>query len=211
MRGLVTHLRYVCLLQQGARARDEWAFSPEEIARLQAQANQLSDAQVVRGLDLLSDAQVRIRHGGADPRLQLELVAARLSRPALDPSTAALAARLEALEAGRPAPPRPPAAAPAAAGPAPRPPPPAPPRAPEADAPAPDPAAEPAPDAAAPEPPAAVAPAPEPRARADPGRPRALRAARGPRCSTSSSARRRPPGGSWTGRGRPAWTRARWR
>ena len=101
IRGLVNHLRYVCLLQQGARPRDEWAFSPEEIARLQAQANQLPDAQVVRGLDLLADAQVRIRHGGADPRLQLELVAARLSRPALDPATAALAARVEALEAGR--------------------------------------------------------------------------------------------------------------
>ena len=107
LRGLVNHLRYVCLLQQGARPRDEWAFSPEEIARLQAQANQLPDAQVVRGLDLLADAQVRIRHGGADPRLQLELVAARLSRPALDPATAALAARVEVLEAGR---------APAAAG-----------------------------------------------------------------------------------------------
>ena len=84
IRGLVSHLRYVCLLQQGARPRDEWAFSPEEVARLQAQANQLPDAQVVRGLDLLADAQVRIRHGGADPRLQMELVAARLSRPALD-------------------------------------------------------------------------------------------------------------------------------
>ncbi len=107
MRGLINHLRHVCLLQQGARPRDEWAFAPEEIARLQAQANQLADAQVVRGLDLLADAQVRIRHGGADPRLQLELVAARLSRPALDPSVAALAARIDALEAGRPAaPPR---------------------------------------------------------------------------------------------------------
>ena len=112
MRGLVNHLRYVCLLQQGARPRDEWAFAPEEVARLQAQANQLSDAQVVRGLDLLADAQVRIRHGGADPRLQLELVAARLSRPALDASAQALAARVEALEAGRPAAPRPAAAAP---------------------------------------------------------------------------------------------------
>ena len=102
LRGLVTHLRYVCLLQQGARPRDEWAFSPEEVARLQAQANQLPDAQVVRGLDLLADAQVRIRHGGADPRLQLELVAARLSRPALDATAAGLAARVEALEAGAP-------------------------------------------------------------------------------------------------------------
>ena len=101
MRGLVNHLRYLCLLQQGARPRDEWSFSPEEIARLQAQANQLPDAQVVRGLDLLSDAQLRIRHGGADPRLQLELVAARLARPALDASAGALAARVEALESRR--------------------------------------------------------------------------------------------------------------
>ena len=102
MRGLVGHLRYVCLLQQGARPRDEWSFSPEEVARLQAQANQLPDAQVVRGLDLLSDAQLRIRHGGADPRLQLELVAARLARPALDASAGALAARVEALESAAP-------------------------------------------------------------------------------------------------------------
>jgi DNA polymerase III subunit gamma/tau len=116
IRGIVAHLRYVCLLQQGARPRDEWAFSPEEIARLQAQANQLPASQVVHGLDLLADAQVRIRHGGADPRLQLELVAARLSRPALDASAAALAARVEALEAGTPRgaalAPAPPAAAP---------------------------------------------------------------------------------------------------
>ncbi len=148
MRGLVTHLRYVCLLQQGARTRDEWAFAPEEIARLQAQANQLSDAQVVRALDLLADAQVRIRHGGADPRLQLELVAARLSRPALDPVPAALEARIAALEAGRPAAAPPPAPAPPAPVAAPPPPPP----------PAPDPvAAEPVP---APEPPPAAPPAP---------------------------------------------------
>lgn len=171
LRGLVTHLRYVCLLQQGARTRDEWAFSSEEIARLQAQANQLSDAQVVRGLELLSDAQVRIHHGHADPRLQLELVAARLSRPALDPSTAALAARLEALEAGRPAapvtlaaPPPPPAAAPVSA-------PPAAPVAAEVTSPAPPPApdpessdldADPGPEGPPPPPPAPVAAAPEP-------------------------------------------------
>ena len=49
--------------------------------------------QVVHGLDLLADAQVRIRHGGADLRLRLELVAARLSRPALDATAAALASR----------------------------------------------------------------------------------------------------------------------
>ena len=74
MRGLITHLRYTCLLQQGAQAREEWALAPEELDRLHAQANQLSPVQVVRAIDLLADAQVRIRHGQADPRIQLELV-----------------------------------------------------------------------------------------------------------------------------------------
>ncbi|MDA3005425.1 MAG: DNA polymerase III subunit gamma/tau [Actinomycetota bacterium] len=83
MRGLITHLRYACLLQQGAQAREDWALSPEELDRLHAQANQLSPSQVVRAIDLIADAQVRIRHGQADPRIQLELVAAKLSNPAL--------------------------------------------------------------------------------------------------------------------------------
>jgi DNA polymerase III subunit gamma/tau len=100
MRALVSHLRLACLLQQGAHPRDEWALAPEELDRLRAQAGQLPAAQVVRALDLLADAQVRIRHGGADPRLQLELAAAKLGRPALDPGMAALAARLERLERG---------------------------------------------------------------------------------------------------------------
>jgi DNA polymerase-3 subunit gamma/tau len=104
LRGLVTQLRYVMLLQQGAHPREEWALAPEEIDRLRVQANHLSTAQVVRALDLLADAQVRIIHGQADTRLQLELVTAKLGRPALDPSVQALAGRIEALEAGRPAP-----------------------------------------------------------------------------------------------------------
>lgn len=83
MRGLITHLRYACLLQQGAQAREDWALSPEELDRLHAQANQLSPSQVIRAIDLIADAQVRIRHGQADPRIQLELVAAKLSNPAL--------------------------------------------------------------------------------------------------------------------------------
>jgi DNA polymerase-3 subunit gamma/tau len=147
LRGLVTHLRYVCLLQQGAEPREEWAFSPDEVGQLENQANRLSPARVVRGLDLLADAQVRIRHGGADPRLQLELVAAKLGRPALDPSATALEARLEALERGAP---------PAAADPRPR-------------RPAADPPPEPAGGSDAPEPPPAAAPAePVPAPRPEP-------------------------------------------
>jgi len=108
IRGLVAHLRYVCLLQQGAHPSEDWAYSNEELERLRGQANQLPPARVIRGIDLIADAQVRIRHGQADPRIQLELVAAKLSRPAFDPSLQALVGRIEALERGLPAP-RPPA------------------------------------------------------------------------------------------------------
>ncbi len=103
MRGLITHLRYACLLQQGAQAREEWALAPEELDRLHAQANQLSPTQVVRAIDLIGDAQVRIRHGQADPRIQLELVAAKLSRPYLDAGIEGVATRVERLERGAPA------------------------------------------------------------------------------------------------------------
>ncbi len=101
IRGLVTHLRYLCLLQQGAHPREDWAYSPEELDRLRAQANHLPPARVVRGLDLIADAQVRIRHGQADPRIQMELVAAKLAQPALDATVQALAGRIEALERGQ--------------------------------------------------------------------------------------------------------------
>ena len=102
VRSLANHLRLVCLLQQGAEAREEWAHTAEEIDRLRTQANHLGASQVVRGLDLIGDAQVRIRHGGADPRLQLELIAAKLARPVSDDGIQALAARLERLERGLP-------------------------------------------------------------------------------------------------------------
>ncbi len=101
MRGLVTHLRHVCLLQQGAQVREEWALAADDLDRLRAQANQLSPMQVVRAIDLLAEAQVRIRHGQAEPRIQLELVAAKLARPFLDPGLEGIAVRVDALERGR--------------------------------------------------------------------------------------------------------------
>jgi DNA polymerase-3 subunit gamma/tau len=78
MRALVSHLRHILLLQQGAAPREDWGFSEQDLAALTAHAEGLAEAQVIAALDLLADAQVRIRHGGADSRLQLELVAAKL-------------------------------------------------------------------------------------------------------------------------------------
>ena len=219
MLGLVTHLRYVCLLQQGARARDEWAFSPEEIARLQAQANQLSDAQVVRG------ARPALRRPRAHPprRRRPAAAAGAGGRPPQPPG-----ARPE--HRGPRRPPGGPRGRPPGrrAPPAPRPPPPpAPPpaagrrRAPEPPPPPIDaapPVAEvpeyipPPKPVFAPPPVAEAPPEPEPVARRRspttpsprcPRRPRArwppptssTSSGSGPRCSRSSSARRRPRAG----------------
>lgn len=101
IRGLITHLRYVCLLQQGAHPSDDWAYSSDELDRLRGQANQVAPSRVLRGIDLIADAQIRIRHGQADPRIQLELAVAKLSQPAYDESVQSLVARIEALERGR--------------------------------------------------------------------------------------------------------------
>ncbi len=123
IRGLITHLRYVCLLQQGAHPSDDWAYSSDELERLRGQANQVPPSRILRGIDLIADAQIRIRHGQADPRIQLEVVVAKLSQSGYDESVKALVARIEALERGRggaPVPaPAPVPASPAAAPPAP--------------------------------------------------------------------------------------------
>ncbi len=114
IRSLITHLRYLCLLQQGAHPTDDWAYSSDELERLRGQANQLPPSRVLRGIDLIADAQIRIRHGQADPRIQLEIVAAKLAQPMYDDSTKALVSRIEALERGGvTGPARTPAAAPA--------------------------------------------------------------------------------------------------
>ncbi len=123
IRGLITHLRYLCLLQQGAHPSDGWAYSADELERLRGQANQVPPSRVLRGIDLIADAQIRIRHGQADPRIQLEVVVAKLAQSGYDESVKALVARIEALERGRGVtPPPPPAAAtPAPVAPAPAP------------------------------------------------------------------------------------------
>ncbi|MDH3226979.1 MAG: DNA polymerase III subunit gamma/tau [Thermoleophilia bacterium] len=105
MRALVTHLRYILLLQQGAEPREEWGLGEQDLAAITAQAQNLSDQQVITGLDLMADAQVRIRHGGADSRLQLELVAAKLGRPGTRPALAvAPGAGTATTQAPRPSP-----------------------------------------------------------------------------------------------------------
>jgi len=153
VRELESHARELLAVQVLGAVPAELRLTPERDARLAAQAGALSRQDVVRLLDLLSDALEALANG-ANARIQLELALVKAAAPEVDPSTRALLARIDRLEAqlGGGAP----AAAPAAGAPAPAAEVPPPPR-PEPPAPDPDPApAEPAPD---PEPPA---PDPEP-------------------------------------------------
>jgi DNA polymerase III gamma/tau subunit len=72
-------------------------LTDETRERLRAQANQLSEATVLRLCDLLAIAVDDMRQGG-DPRLPLELALVKVTRPAADLERESLAYRLEQLE-----------------------------------------------------------------------------------------------------------------
>jgi DNA polymerase-3 subunit gamma/tau len=96
---------------------EELRVTPERDERLRAQAQALGGTDVVRLLDLVS-AALEATANGAQARIQLELVLIKAAAPEVDPSTAALLARIERLEAALRGGERPrevkPAAAPAA-------------------------------------------------------------------------------------------------
>jgi DNA polymerase III gamma/tau subunit len=104
---------------------EELRVTPERDERLIAQAQALAGTDIVRLLDLVS-AALEATANGAQARIQLELVLIKATAPEVDPSAAALLARIERLEAAlagaRPAPAPPSRPAPKANGgdPAPR-------------------------------------------------------------------------------------------
>jgi DNA polymerase-3 subunit gamma/tau len=86
----------------GGTVAPEISLTPEHDARLSAQAQQIGPATLIRLLDLLAQCLIAVK-AGADARTQLELATVRAARPDLDPSSAAISARLERLEeAARP-------------------------------------------------------------------------------------------------------------
>jgi DNA polymerase-3 subunit gamma/tau len=148
LKDLETHARDVLVTQTLGEVPSQLAITAERDARLADQAARMSGADSVRLLDLLA-AAMRLSKDGADAQTQLEVALVKAAAPEVDPSTRALLARMERMEAalrgGAPVAAAP--AAPAAAAPA---------ATPTAPAPA-APAASP-PPAAAPQPPAPVGP-----------------------------------------------------
>jgi DNA polymerase-3 subunit gamma/tau len=170
LRDLEVHGRELLAVQVLDEVPEELRITPERDARLLEQARSLADTDAIRLLDLVA-AALEATANGAQPRIQLELVLIKAAAPEVDPSMAALLARIGRLEAAlageRPAPAPAAATPPTPAAPAPAPPVAAPP---ESPAPAPPaspasapPAPPPAPPASAPlAPPVAAAPDPPP-------------------------------------------------
>ncbi|MGN6188756.1 MAG: DNA polymerase III subunit gamma/tau [Conexibacter sp.] len=137
VRELEAHARELLAVQVLGEVPAELRLTPERDERLAAQAAALGRQDVVRLLDLLSDALEALA-SGAQARIQLELALVKAAAPEVDPSAKALLARIDRLEAqlagGAPAAPAPAAGA-APAAPAAPPPAPAPEAAPQAEPP----------------------------------------------------------------------------
>ncbi len=116
LRDLEVHGRELLAVQILGEVPDEVRVTPERDQRLLAQSQALASTDTVRLLELVSHA-LEATANGAQARIQLELVLIKAAAPDVDPSTAALLARIERLEAAlrSGATPTPTAPAPAAA------------------------------------------------------------------------------------------------
>jgi len=103
LRDLEVHGRELLTVQVLGQVPPELRVTPERDRQLSEQAQAMSETDAVRLLDLVS-AALDATSNGAQARIQLELVLLKAAAPELDPSVAALLARIERLEAGvRPA------------------------------------------------------------------------------------------------------------
>ena len=99
LRDLEVHGRELLAVQVLGDVPPELQVTPERDIRLAEQATALSATDAVRLLDLVS-AALDATANGAQARIQLELVLVKAAAPELDPSMAALQARIERLEQG---------------------------------------------------------------------------------------------------------------
>jgi DNA polymerase III subunit gamma/tau len=99
LRDLEVHGRELLAVQVLEEVPPELRVTPERDRRLAEQAARLSRTDAVRLLDLVAQA-LEATTNGAQARIQLELVLVKGAAPELDPSAAALAARIERLEGG---------------------------------------------------------------------------------------------------------------
>ncbi|HWD84271.1 MAG TPA: DNA polymerase III subunit gamma/tau [Solirubrobacteraceae bacterium] len=99
LRDLEIHARELLTVRVLGEVPPELRVTADRDQRLAEQAQAISEPDAVRLLDLVS-AALDATANGAQPRIQLELVLIKAAAPEVDPSVAALQARIERLEAG---------------------------------------------------------------------------------------------------------------
>ncbi len=107
---LISHFRDLLLLSIDRRARATLALPEEAVARAAEQAGLVSAAEIVRVLDLLAETDRELRFT-SQPRLLIELVAARICHApetAPETATASVATEAKTRKAAPPAPESPP-------------------------------------------------------------------------------------------------------
>src|SRR3954466_16168439 len=114
MRDLSAHLRHLFVVQTLGEVPDSFSVTAENTDRLAAQADRLSQGEILRAIDFLASAIAAVKDG-SEPRIQLEMALLKATQPQADLSLQALMFRIDQLERAAgvaPAPEAPPAVAP---------------------------------------------------------------------------------------------------
>jgi DNA polymerase III subunit gamma/tau len=114
MRDLSAHLRHLFVVQTLGHVPDSFSVTADQTDRLAAQADRLSQGEILRAIDFLAAAIAAVKDG-SEPRIQLEMAMLKATQPQADLSLQALMFRIDQLEAalGAPNPGQSPAADPA--------------------------------------------------------------------------------------------------
>ena len=96
-RDLLAHLRHLLVTQTVGEVPNTFVVTATDQGRMQAQAQAIGAATLVRTIDELSQALTAVREGD-DARMAVEIALLKASRPDLDPSTEGLLRRIERLE-----------------------------------------------------------------------------------------------------------------
>ncbi|MEJ7714956.1 MAG: DNA polymerase III subunit gamma/tau [Thermoleophilaceae bacterium] len=98
MRDMAAHLRHLLVVQTLGEVPDSFAVTAEHSDRLAAQAEALTQGELLRAVDLLAAALAAVREG-SEPRLALEVALLKATQPEADQTIQALMQRIDRLEA----------------------------------------------------------------------------------------------------------------
>jgi DNA polymerase-3 subunit gamma/tau len=97
MRDLSAHLRHLFVVQTLGHVPDSFSVTAEQTDRLAAQAERISQGEILRTIDFLAAAIAAVKDG-SEPRIQLEMALLKATQPQADLSLQALMFRIDQLE-----------------------------------------------------------------------------------------------------------------